>query len=138
MKRTWSKEQIELLSEKYPDCTPIELQLLFPDKTPKAIRGKAKVLKLKKSKAKFRFSSNQIKLLKESYANSQNMDLAQRFGCSIHTIENKAHSLGLKKDIEFIREMARIRSSNPNHGGRRTCFKKGNIPPNKGKKWKRS
>lgn len=134
MKRTWTKEQIDLLVEKYPKYSPAELKNLFSDKTATAIRSKAKSLSLKKENKKFFFSEDQINFLKQNYSIKQNSELASLFSCSIHTIENKAHSLGLKKNIEFIRELARERSLAPDHGGRRFLFTKGHLPMNKGKR----
>lgn len=133
MKRTWTPEQIELLKIKYPDSNPNELCLLFPDKSYKAIRTKAKILRLKKTVQKFRFSLQQIAELKRDYSNTLNKDLADRFGCSIHTLHNKAHSLKLNKDKEFIREVARNNFTD-DHPAKKYWIKKGNCPPNKGKK----
>lgn len=82
----------------------------------------------------FYFTDEQIIELKAMYATTQNIDLAHKFGCKIHTVHGKAYRLGLKKDKEFIAEMARIRTLDPNHGSRKTCFKKGNKVFNKGMK----
>ncbi|MDR2001867.1 MAG: hypothetical protein LBQ74_02445 [Prevotella sp.] len=94
MKRTWTTEQLELLKEKYPDSTPGELAIIFPDKTVKAISTKAKILGLKKTIQKFRFTEQQLAHLRKHYARTQNKVLADKFGCSIHTIENKSFELG--------------------------------------------
>ena len=50
------------------------------------------------------------------------------------TIAGIAQRLGLHKTREWIAERARLRSSDPNHGGRATRFQKGLTPFQKGKK----
>lgn len=50
------------------------------------------------------------------------------------TIASIAQRLGLHKTREWIAERARLRSSDPNHGGRATRFQKGRTPFQKGKK----
>lgn len=82
----------------------------------------------------FHFSDEQIIELKAQYATTKNIDLANKFGCKIYTVHGKAYRLGLKKDKEFIAEMARIRALDPNYGSKKTCFKKGNKAFNKGLK----
>lgn len=135
MKRTWTPEQIELLKIKYPDSNPNELCLLFPDKSYKAIRTKAKILRLKKTVQKFRFSLQQIAELKRDYSNTLNKDLADRFGCTIYAINNAGFRFGLKKDREFLRRVSK-ENFTKDHPARKHWIKKGNIPPNKGKKQK--
>lgn len=136
MKRTWIPEQIELLKEKYPDSTPGELAVLFPDKTITAIKTKATVLGLKKTIQKFRFTEQQLTYLRKHYARTQNKVLADKFGCSIHTIENKSFELGLKKDKDFVREMSRENMQRITYLGMAHRYKKGQSPVNKGKKQK--
>lgn len=134
MKRTWTPEQIELLIDKYPESTPAQLLSLFPDKTKAAIRTKATVLGLKKKNPKFRFTPEQLCELKRDFSTTLNKDLANRFGCSIHTIESIGFKHKLKKDAEFIRNIFREKMQDPDHPGRKFLIKKGNIPMNKGKK----
>lgn len=83
---------------------------------------------------KYHFTDEMIEELKELYPNTLSADLAKRFNCSVHAIYNWANKLGLKKTKEFISETSRKHSSRPDHGGRKTRFKKGQTPPNKGKK----
>ncbi len=84
--------------------------------------------------SRFRFTPEQLEELKRDYHNTQASDLADRYGCTLHAVYNAAHRLGLKKDIEFIRELSRKKMMNPNHPGRKFLIKKGNVPQNKGKK----
>lgn len=135
MKRTWTPEQIKLLTENYSNSTPDELAILFPDKTKAAIKTKATILGLKKAVQRFRFTPEQIAEIKRDYATTLNQDLADRFGCSIHSIENKGFELKLKKDKEFIRKVAKDNFTE-DHPARKHWIKKGTPPPNKGKKQK--
>ena len=61
-------------------------------------------------------------------------EIADARGMSKTTIVGIAQRLGLHKTREWIAERARLRSSDPNHGGRATRFQKGRTPFQKGKK----
>lgn len=134
MKRTWTPEEEDLLIKEYPTATPDRIKELFPNKSRNSIKAKLNGLKLKKKVPKFRFSPEQLEELKRDYANTLNKDLADRFGCSIHTVENKAYDFNLKKNPEFLKSVFRKKMQDPNHPGRKFLIKKGNVPPNKGKK----
>lgn len=87
-----------------------------------------------KKMSRTKLTPEQLEEIKRDYHNTQSSELAERYGCSIYAIYNAAHRYGLKKDIEFIRELARKKMLDPNHPGRKHLIKKGSIPPNKGKK----
>ena len=61
-------------------------------------------------------------------------EIGEARGMSKTTIAGIAQRLGLHKTREWIAERARLRSSDPNHGGRATRFQKGRTPFQKGKK----
>jgi hypothetical protein len=134
MKRTWTDQDKQLLKKKYPISTPKELAELFPDKTIRAINSKAKVMCLKKAKQRFRFTLEQIEEIKRDYPTTLCADLAERYGCSIHTIEHLAFRKRLKKDASFLKEHFRKKMADPNHPARKYWIKKGHISANKGKK----
>lgn len=83
---------------------------------------------------KYHFTDEMIEELRELYPNTLTADLAKRYKCSVSAIYGQAQKLGIKKTKEFIAETSRVRTLDPNHGGRKTWFKKGTVPPNKGKK----
>lgn len=83
---------------------------------------------------RFKFSPEQLDRLKEIYPTTLTANIARIFNCSIFTVYNAAHRLKLRKDIEFIRRNAAEQSANPEHGGRRCRFQKGQPPANKGRK----
>lgn len=134
MKRTWTEELLRLLVEKYPITTPGELLALFPGRTLPAIKSRAKLLGLRKAEPRFYFTAARLEELKAAYPNVSAADIAARFGCSVYSVYNAAHRLGLKKDVEFIRRTAAERMADPNHPGRACQFKKGRVPQNKGKR----
>lgn len=83
---------------------------------------------------KYHFTDAMLNELKELYPNTLSAHLAEKYDCPVSAIYYQANKLGLKKSKEFVAETSRMNSSRPNHGGRKTWFKKGTVPPNKGKK----
>jgi hypothetical protein len=75
----------------------------------------------------------QIDLLIELYPNTLTEEIAKKLGRKIYSVRNKAYSLRLKKSKEFTSMTGKMSSNNPNCIASR--FKKGQTPPNKGKKW---
>ena len=72
--------------------------------------------------------------LRELYPRNLTRDIANELGLRLNQVQNRAYVLKLKKDKEFLIEIGRLISKDPNHGGRKTQFKKGNVPKNKGLK----
>lgn len=70
--------------------------------------------------------------LREHYADSLTVHLAEVLGVSIKRVLAKANSMGLKKSVALIAETARERTSRPDHGSRRTRIQPGQAPWNKG------
>lgn len=135
MKRTWTPEEEGLLIKEYPTATSDQIRALFPSKSAGSIKAKLRHLGLKKAVPRFRFTKEQIAEIKRDYATTMNQDLAQRFNCTIHAVHNAGFRLGLKKDKEFIRKVAKDNFTE-DHPARKHWIKKGTSPPNKGKKQK--
>ena len=131
--RTWTQEQLRLLTERYPTTSPRELLALFPGRTLSAIKTKANELGLKKA-GRFYFSKAQLAELREMYPNMSAEEIGAHFGCSMHTVYNAAQRLGLKKDPDFVSRRAAERMADPNHPGRKYHFPKGHVSANKGRK----
>lgn len=83
---------------------------------------------------KYHFTDEMLKELKELYPNTLTEELAERYNCSLSAIYHRAYKLGIKKSKEFVAEISREHSSRPDHGGKKTRFKKGTVPPNKGRR----
>lgn len=79
-------------------------------------------------------TEDDIAYVKEHYATMSSQEIAEVRGMSKTTVSYIAQGLGLRKSREWIAERARQRSSDPNHGGRKTRFVKGSIPVSKGRK----
>lgn len=124
-----------MLIEKYPLCSTQELKALLPCKTESSIKSKAKNMGLRKAKQRFRFSADQIEEVRKIYATTLNQEIADKYGCSIHSVHNLAFRLGLKKDKEFHRQVSKKNMEDPNHPARKYWKQKGCTPANKGKKW---
>ena len=76
----------------------------------------------------------EVALLRQHYATRLTADLAAELGRPINRVLAKANSMGLRKDPAVHAETARLRMANPNHPGRLTQFKPGQVPVNKGVK----
>ncbi|MGC4076248.1 MAG: HNH endonuclease signature motif containing protein [Rubrivivax sp.] len=74
----------------------------------------------------------ELQLLREHYHDSHTVNIAKAIGREPRQVLAKANALGLRKDIDFIAEVARERSTRPDHGGRRTRIQPGTVPWNKG------
>lgn len=83
---------------------------------------------------KHHFTDEMIEELKELYPNTLSAHLAEKYDFPVSAIYAQAYKLGLRKSKEFIVETSRMYFSRPDHGGRKTRFRKGTVPPNKGKK----
>ena len=78
------------------------------------------------------WSEDEIEFLKAHYAENFSEDLAEALGRTLSSVNGKAYLMGLKKSKEFIRLIGKLYSDTP--GSVATRFKKGQTPPNKGKK----
>ena len=54
-----------------------------------------------------RWDEEELALLREIYPKTPNLEIAQRLNRSVKSIVSKAHNLGLRKEIERLREMGR-------------------------------
>jgi hypothetical protein len=74
----------------------------------------------------------ELELLSRNFHDTLSRDLATACGKKLSQVNGKAHRIGLKKDIEHIRQVARERSLDPSHPMHKTGFQKGQVPANKG------
>lgn len=72
-------------------------------------------------------------LMRELYPHVETDVVAWFLDRTKMSVIGRASTLGLYKTREMVVETARERSQRPEHGGRATQFKKGAIPPNKGR-----
>lgn len=93
----WTADEDEILKIKFADYTNDELHELFlPNKTARAIEGRARKLSLNKSQ--IIWTSEEDDLLKQIYGTVKNNDLTNYFSKSYNSILNRAGELNLKQD----------------------------------------
>lgn len=85
---------------------------------------------LKRPKKRHLWTERELAQFRNLYPENANTTLAEMFGVSLRSIENKANFLGLKKTKEYLSKIGEKRSSHPNIVA--TRFKKGHKPFNKG------
>lgn len=80
------------------------------------------------------FTPHEIAQIRDLYPNHTNREIARILGCSVYSINNRAHAMGLKKPASFVLQTKRSLGENLVKSGARHRFPKGHIPANKGKK----
>ena len=80
------------------------------------------------------WTQKEIEKLTKLYPNTLTVEIAEKLGRSTSSVAGQASKLKLRKTKEFVAELSRFYASDPNHGGRKTRFKKGTPAHNKGKK----
>lgn len=132
--RTWSPwppEREALLRAHYATASwPALLKLLGCTRS--AIKCRALMLGLTRPGKAHRWTAEQDAHLRAHFATSSAVDLAKLWGLGPHQVYKRAHDLGLKKDPNFLSDLAR--RTNLAGRGAVTGFKKGHVPANKGKK----
>jgi DNA-binding CsgD family transcriptional regulator len=114
----WTPEEIVEFKRLYGTRTDDDIALIFGRSIESVKRlgaryclakDKAFVRRLTGSSATRmpRWNADEIEKLRELYPNQSNLEIAQRLGRSVKSIVSKAHNLGLKKDVDRLREMGR-------------------------------
>lgn len=131
MKRVWTEEKDKLLKKLYPTAHlgNLAFQLRV---TEKALRSRAKVLKLKRERKYQVWNVRQTAYLRRHYADTPIDVLMEVTKHSQKSIWNKAKKMGLRKSLEFLQEVGRQCSQHPKSIASR--FVKGSEPANKGKR----
>ena len=131
MKRVWTEEKDELLAQLYPTAHLGNLAFRLRV-TVKALRSRAKVLKLKRERKYQVWNVRQTAYLRKHYADTPIDVLMEVTKHSQKSIWNKAKKMGLRKSLEFLQEVGRQCSKHPKSIASR--FVKGSEPANKGKR----
>lgn len=83
---------------------------------------------------KFNWTPEADAELRARYESETAADIARDFGCTERALYMRAHALGLRKSSEWARECTRRRWAQGRHeGSRRSHFRKGQAPVNKGR-----
>lgn len=114
----WGREEVAQLKKIYGTRTDKDLARIF-GRSEESIQRMAAKYSLAKDKAFLRklhgesatrmprWSEDELRLLRDLYPKSSNLDIAQKLGRSVKSVVSKAHNLGLKKDPGRLREMGR-------------------------------
>ncbi|MDR1456007.1 MAG: HNH endonuclease [Tannerella sp.] len=133
MRRAWTKEDEELLRDIYAGSTPGRLVALFPGRTLAAIRSKGKKLGIRTGTHR-RFTDGDVEFVRTHFATMRSEDIARATGHPVCSVRSMANRLGLKKDAGFLAGIAREYAMRADHPMRRSWFKKGHVPANRGRK----
>ena len=112
----WSREDKNRLKRMYGSRSDEDLALILA-RSVESVRELAVELRLAKDKAfqkrqkqttrMPRWGDLDLLQLRERYPRASNFDIATGLGRSVKSIVSKAHQLGLKKEVERLREMGR-------------------------------
>lgn len=106
MKKVWTPEMEQLLTEKYPILPMYELLPLFPGLSKSAVSSHATQMNLTKKGKLISWRYEHEEILKQRYSDTLNSELAKLFGKTDVAVSGAAYKLGLKKPAEFIRQHA--------------------------------
>ncbi len=82
---------------------------------------------------RFRWTPKAEAQLRKLFASLSAEDIAERMGCKLSSIYNHAQILGLRKSKDWISKRTAQRWKEGRHeGSRQHCFRKGEVPHNKG------
>ena len=112
MKRVWTEEKDELLAQLYPTAHLGNLAFRLRV-TEKALRSRAKVLKIKRERKYQVWNVRQTAYLRKHYADTPIDVLMEVTKHSQKSIWNKAKKMGLRKSLEFLQEVGRQCSKHP-------------------------
>lgn len=114
----WTRAEVAEFKRLYGTRRDEDLAIVF-SRPIQSVRNLAQECALSKDKAFLRkvhgesstrmprWAESELQLLREKYAQSSNLELAQELNRSVKSVVSKAHNLGLKKDRERLREMGR-------------------------------
>lgn len=148
MKRVWTPDMLNRLREQYPTAN-LDVLAMELGVTKNAVKTKAVAIGVKRASRFWVWSEERTKKLIELYPEHTNREIAEILGVSESSVSIQAFDLRLFKSEDFHRrkrEGTQFRKGDtpPNKGkkrgefmspqgqenSRKTTFKKGNIPPN--------
>lgn len=122
--RNWSKQELLYLRKYWATADDPERIARKLNRTVNGIRQKACQLGLQRDRGSMIWPPEKVRKLKKLYPNHSNEWIAKKLGTTKGAVMGKANVLHLLKDPEWKREQ-----------NLKSCFKKGHVPKNKGKKW---
>lgn len=132
MNRRYTEQDEALIRRLYPTCRLDSLAFRLGC-SEKQLRAKAKTMGVKREGYERKpWTKRQLRYLINHYADTPMEVLMEKTGHKAGSIQNKAAGLKLRKSREFLADEGRRNANHPKSIARR--FKKGQDPPNKGKR----
>ena len=122
--RPWTKQEITYLKKYWPIVIDPNKMAAKMGRSYSAVRQKALLLGLSRTRQSMAWPPDKVRKLRKLYPDHSNKEIAKRLGTTKSAVNSAAFQLKLLKSPEWKREVAK-----------KGQFKKGYIPPNKGKKW---
>lgn len=123
MKRVWTEKMIRVLRREYP-TTDLDALAEKLGVSRDAVKTKATLLKVKRASREWVWNEQMKTRLTELYPEHTNAEIGKILNVSESSVSVQAFKLRLFKTEDFHRRKREA-----------TQFRKGTIPPNKGKKW---
>lgn len=127
----WSREDEQKLRDLYPTSSLEQLAEQL-GRSVKAIRSRAKVLKVKRVRDYRVWTEAQIAILMLGYPDAPSNSLAKMLGRTLSQVYGKATKLGFEKSEAYRASPAACRLRRGDQVGRAYRFPKGHVPANKG------
>lgn len=130
-RKRWTADDDRFLREN--PAMPLGEQALALGCTESAVKNRLALLGVRRP-SRSEWTPAMDALLVARYANELSAVLGQEIGMPAHRVCGRARALGLKKSPEFLASEAsgRMRAGNISEAARKTQFKKGQVPANKG------
>ena len=132
MKRVWTDDMDKQLRRAYKDGSDLRLLAQRLGVTYCAVKSRASHLGIHRRRAYGPWTVRQIAYLKRHYADTDTRTIMEKVKKSEKSVYQMAAKLELHKSKEYLAEIGRRSSQNPNCIACR--FKKGHTPANKGKR----
>ena len=139
MSTRWTPVQEAYLRRNWTRSSTAEIAWVL-GYTADQVRDKAKRMKLRRGPKRHTWTTEEDARLRRAFPDTPTRSIAQAMGMTECQIQARARKLGLAKSPAHQARMAHAQSEamrDPNHPGRKTQFRKGHRPANKGVKgWK--
>lgn len=131
-KKVWTRTMTRRLKAEYPTTPDVHQLAEELGVTYGAIKSRVKKLGLHREfNVPRHFTPEEDDLIRQLYPDTDTKLIAEKLGRRVEAISDRAARLGIRKTHEYNSRMSKLNSGN----GMATRFKKGQTPPNKGKRW---
>jgi hypothetical protein len=133
VKRAWSPAAEAKLARLYREGTPLSTLAFLLKRTRSAVKSRAGVLGLTRGD-RHPWTKADDQRMRREYPDAVTADLAKAMGRTTTSVHNRAHTLGLSKSEAFLASdrSGRALRGKQSPGMRRSQFKQGHVPANKG------